>query len=165
MLAHFFSIVQVYGCADSFFDKELGVSCQWFVHLSSFFLCLQVVSINRTLVERGFAQWVDNYQQCPRCLDNLFLTGKKKSCFALLQFGLATSYRKICLHLHTEFCGPLKLVLLNCYHFTRNTYLISVKGRVLKAIMRDTVALKQKILPGLYSKIEWKKTHRTLGLA
>lgn len=23
----FFSIVQVYGCADSFLDKELGVSC------------------------------------------------------------------------------------------------------------------------------------------
>lgn len=36
-------------------------------------------------------------------------------------------------------------------------YLISMKAGVLKAIMTDTVALKQKILPGLYLKVEWKK--------
>lgn len=78
-------------------------------------------------------------------------------CTVIVRFGKVLLRTLVYVDLRGEFCGPLKLVLLNCYHFTRNTYLISVRGGVLKAITTDNVALKQKILPGLYSKVEWGK--------
>lgn len=94
----------------------------------------------------------------------LFPNGEKKKkilfCTVTIRFGNLP--QKICLHLPAEFCGPLKTVLLNCYHFTRNTYLISVKGRVLKAIMRDTVALRQKNPP--WPLFKWQKPLKSWGL-
>lgn len=114
--------------------------------------CVDIPVLLELMLTQTFCCWLGT------CWLGFFLLFVHLSTFCFLSFYLPLG------GVHKQNAGGKRAcsvawLLAKSFHFLRNTYLISVKGGVLKAIISDTVALKQKIIPDLYSKAEWEKPY------